>query len=52
MALDITALHNVSSEVIKEAARTAATNTPDKYKDICYERLLHKAIDNTNTTNN
>ena len=52
MALDITALHNVSSEVIKEAARTAATNTPDTYKDIGFESLLHTAIDNLNTTNN
>ena len=44
MALDITALHNVSSEAIKEAAKTAATNS--------FDSLLHTAIDNLNTTNN
>ena len=52
MALDITALHNVSSEAIKEAARTATTNKPDTYKETGFEKLLHTAIDNLNTTNN
>lgn len=52
MALDITALHNVSSEAIKEAARTAPTNKPDTYREIDFESLLHTAIDNLNTTNN
>jgi len=52
MALDITALHNVSSEAIKEAAKTAATNRPDTYKETGFYSLLHTAIDNLNTTNN
>lgn len=51
MALDITALHNVSSEAIKEAAKTAATNKPDTYKETGFDSLLHTAIDNLNTTN-
>ena len=51
MALDITALRNVSSEAVKEAARTAVTNSPDTYKETGFESLLHTAIDNLNTTN-
>lgn len=51
MALDITALHNVSSEAIKDAARTAATNKTDTYKETGFDSLLHTAIDNLNTTN-
>ena len=41
MALDITALRNVSSEAVKEAARTAVTNRPDTYKETGFESLLH-----------
>ena len=52
MALDITALHNVSSEAIKAAARTAATNRPETYKETGFDSLLHTAIENLNTTNN
>lgn len=51
MAMDITALRNVSSEAVKEAARTAVTNRPDTYKETGFESLLHTAIDNLNTTN-
>ncbi len=52
MALDITALRNVSSEAVKEAARTAATNKPDTYEETGFEGLLHTAIENLKTTNN
>ena len=52
MALDITALHNVTSDVIKEVARTAPTNKVDTYADQGFDNLLHTAIDNLNTTNN
>lgn len=51
MALDITALHNVSSEAVREAARTAATNKPDTYKETGFDSLLHTAIDNLTVTN-
>ena len=52
MALDITALYNVSSEAIKEAAKAAPTTKPDTYTDNRFDSLLHTAIDNLNTTNN
>ncbi len=51
MALDITALYNVSSDAIKEAAKTAATNTSSTYTDTSFNDLLSSAIDNINTTN-
>ncbi|MDE6883785.1 MAG: flagellar hook-basal body complex protein FliE [Lachnospiraceae bacterium] len=51
MAIDITALRNVSSEAIREAARNAVTSKPDTYKETGFESLLHTAIDNLNTTN-
>lgn len=51
MALDITALYNVSSGAIKEAAKTASTNKADTYTDQGFDSLLHTAIDNLNTTN-
>lgn len=51
MALDITALRNVSSEAVREAARTAATNKPDTYRETGFDSLLHTAIDNLNVTN-
>ena len=37
MALDITALYNVSSEAIKEAAKAAPTTKPDTYTDNGFE---------------
>lgn len=52
MALDITELRNVSSNVIKEVAKTAPTNRVDTYADQGFDNLLHTAIDNLNTTNN
>ncbi len=52
MALDITELYNVSSEAIKEAAKTAVTNRPESYADQGFDNLLHTAIDNLVTTNN
>lgn len=51
MALDITALRNVSSEAVRETARTATTNKPDTYKETGFDSLLHTAIDNLNVTN-
>lgn len=51
MALDITALYNVSSGAIKEAAKTAPTNRPMTYADNGFDSLLHTAIDNLSTTN-
>ena len=51
MALDITALHNVSSGAIKEAAKNAPTNTPDTYVDKSFNDFLGTALDNINTTN-
>ncbi|MCI8524033.1 MAG: flagellar hook-basal body complex protein FliE [Lachnospiraceae bacterium] len=52
MALDITALYNVSSGAIKEAAKTAPTARPETYTDKGFDSLLHTAIDNLSTTNN
>lgn len=51
MALDITALHNVSSGAIKEAAKIAPTNRSDTYVDTSFNDFLGTAIDNINTTN-
>lgn len=51
MALDITALYNVSSGAVQEAAKTAATNKADTYIDQGFDSLLSTAIDNLNTTN-
>lgn len=51
MALDITALYNVSSGAIKDAAKAASTNKVDTYTDQGFDNLLHTAIDNLNTTN-
>ena len=52
MALDITELHNVSSNVIKEVAKSAPTNKINAYADQGFDNLLHTAIDNLTTTNN
>lgn len=51
MALDITALYNVSSGAVKEAAKSAPTTRIDTYKDTSFNNLLSSAIDNINTTN-
>lgn len=51
MALDITELYNVSSNAVKEAAKTAPTNNVNAYADQGFDNLLHTAIDNLNTTN-
>lgn len=51
MALDITTLYNVSSGAIKEAAKNAPTSKTDTYADVCFDNLLHSALDNINTTN-
>ena len=52
MALDITELYNVSSNAIKEVAKSAPTNKTDAYADQGFDSLLHTAIDNLTTTNN
>lgn len=51
MALDITALYNVSSGAVKDAAKAASTNKADTYADQGFDNLLQTAIDNLNTTN-
>ena len=51
MALDITALQNISSGAIKEAAKNAPTNTANTYVDKSFSDLLGTALDNINTTN-
>lgn len=51
MALDITALRNISSEAVKEAASVAPTNRADTYADKSFHSLLSTAVDNINTTN-
>lgn len=51
MALDITALYNVSSGAVKEAAKIAPTNKPDTYVDTSFNDFLGTALDNINTTN-
>ena len=51
MALDITELYNVSSGVIKEAAKAAPTTRIEDDKENGFESLLHTAVDNLNTTN-
>lgn len=51
MALDITELYNVSSGVIREAAKAAPTTKIEDYKENGFDSLLHTAIDNLNTTN-
>ncbi len=52
MALDITELYNVSSDAIREAAKTAPTNAVNVNADRGFDDVLHTAIDNLNTTNN
>ena len=52
MALDITALYNVSSGVVKDAAKAAPTTKVDTYADKSFKNLLGTAIENINTTNN
>ena len=52
MALDITELHNVSSNAVKELAKLAPTNKINAYADQGFDDLLHTAIDNLTTTNN
>ncbi len=51
MAIDITALRNVTSGAIREAAKTAPTAKSETYVDTSFDGLLHTAIDNLNTTN-
>lgn len=51
MALDITALYNVSSGAVKEAAKTAPTTNAETYTDTSFNDLLSTALDNINTTN-
>ena len=51
MALDITELYNVSSGVIRDAAKAAPTTKLEDYKENGFDSLLHTAIDNLNTTN-
>lgn len=51
MALDITELYNVSSEVIRDAAKAAPTTRIEDYKENSFDTMLHTAIDNINTTN-
>ncbi len=51
MALDITELYNVSSGVIRDAAKGAPTTRIEDYKENGFETMLHTAIDNLNTTN-
>lgn len=51
MALDITELYNVSSGVIRDAAKAAPTTKIEDYKENGFDSLLHTAIDNLNTTN-
>ncbi len=52
MALDITALYNVSSGAVQEAAKAAPTTRTETYTDKGFDSLLHTAIDNLRTTNN
>ena len=52
MYLDITELHNVSSNAVKEAAKSAPTNKISAYAGEGFDDLLHTAIDNLTTTNN
>ncbi|MDE5930879.1 MAG: flagellar hook-basal body complex protein FliE [Lachnospiraceae bacterium] len=49
--MDITALYNVSSGAIKEAAKLAPTTKTDTYTDTSFNQFLDTAIDNINTTN-
>lgn len=51
MALDITALYNVSSGAVKDAAKIAPTTRTETYRNTGFDSLLHTAIDNLNTTN-
>ncbi len=51
MALDITALYNVSSGAVKDAAKIAPTTRTETYRNTGFDGLLHTAIDNLNTTN-
>ncbi len=51
MALDITAIRNISSDAVKEAALNAPTNKSDTYVDKSFNDLLGTALDNINTTN-
>ena len=52
MALDITELYNVTSGVVRDAAKAAPTTRIDDYKENGFDAMLHTAIDNLNTTNN
>lgn len=52
MALDITELYNVSSGVVRDAAKAAPTTCIEDYKENGFDAMLHTAIDNLNTTNN
>ncbi len=49
--IDITRLRNVSSHVIRDAARNAPTNSPDAYYGNSFSDLLETAVDNLSVTN-
>lgn len=51
MALDITELYNVSSGVIRDAAKAAPTTRMEDYRENGFDAFLHTAIDNLHTTN-
>lgn len=51
MAFDITALYNVSSGAVREAAKNAPTTKKDTYVDTSFDNFLNTALDNINTTN-
>ena len=51
MALDITELYNVSSGVIRDAAKAAPTTKIEDYRENGFDAMLHTAIDNLHTTN-
>ncbi len=51
MALDITELYNVTSGVIRDAAKAAPTTKLEDYKENGFDSMLHTAIDNLHTTN-
>ncbi len=52
MALDITALYNISSGAVLDAAKAAPTASADAYVDGSFKDILGTALDNINTTNN
>ncbi|MCM1261634.1 MAG: flagellar hook-basal body complex protein FliE [Butyrivibrio sp.] len=51
MNFDITAIRNLSSGAVKEAAKNSSITKPDTYVDTSFNDFLGTAIDNINTTN-